>query len=165
MRGKKLLSVILCLAFVVSLFPFSTVAQSEHFVVEDDEQNISVSEDVYAEQGNERDKGIGKDIIPKDEIEITSANMMQMMTLEDTGDEDNPIKGWSERKTSYEFPEVTGKIEITLPRAEGEEGEDSTTWCDISFTPIIEEGISLYIVKDEYLYDFLKKCLYYKKMI
>ena len=54
MRGKSF-KCNLCLAFVVSLFPFSTVAQSEHFVVEDDEQNISVSEDVYAEQGNERD--------------------------------------------------------------------------------------------------------------
>lgn len=156
-RIKKLLSVILCFAFVMSLFPFIGVAKSDHFVAEDDEQDISVSEAVYAEQGNERDKGVGKDIIPKDEIEITSANRMQMMTLEDTGDEDNPIKGWSERKTSYEFPEITGTIEITLPRAEGEEGEDSTTWCDVSFTPIIEEGdIPFYIVKDEYLYDFYK---------
>ena len=47
--------------------------------------------------------GIGKDIIPKDEIEITSANMMQMMTLEDTGDEDNPIKAGQKEKHHMNF--------------------------------------------------------------
>ena len=51
MRIKRLLSVILCLVFVMSLFPLSGAAKSDRFVA-NDEQDISVSEVVYAEQGN-----------------------------------------------------------------------------------------------------------------
>ena len=54
---KRLLSVILCLVFVMSLFPLSGAAKSDRFVA-NDEQDISVSEVVYAEQGNDIDNGI-----------------------------------------------------------------------------------------------------------
>ena len=48
MRIKRLLGVILCLVFVMSLFPLRA-AKSDHFVAEDNEQDILVSEVVYAE--------------------------------------------------------------------------------------------------------------------
>jgi uncharacterized repeat protein (TIGR02543 family) len=149
MRIKKILSGILCLVFVIALFSFSGAAESDHFVAEDDEQDISVSKAVYAEQGGDTDKGIGDDISlddmnTEDENEMpgaipAGANMMQMMTLEDTGDDDNPIKGWSDLKTSHKFPEETGVYHVRIPK-EGEENEDSYVYCDVSFIPSIEEG-------------------------
>ncbi|MGI6227808.1 MAG: hypothetical protein ACOYJ1_16330, partial [Peptococcales bacterium] len=133
MKIKKFLSVILCLAFVVSLFPSSTVAQSDHFIAEDNGQKISVSEAVYAEQGNDIDKGIGDnisldDLDVKGKNEMPAANMKQMMTLEGDGDEDNPIKGLSDLKTSHKFPEETGVYHVRIPK-EGEENEDSYVYC------------------------------------
>jgi hypothetical protein len=54
---ERLLSVMLCLVFVMTMFPFSAAAESDHFVTEGDEQVISVSEDVYGEEDSDIDSG------------------------------------------------------------------------------------------------------------
>ena len=151
MRIKRLLSVILCLVFVMSLFPLSGAAKSDRFVA-NDEQDISVSEVVYAEQGNDIDNGIFDNSLDdmntadKPEMPVPTpagANRMQMMATEDNGEdppisEDPPTYGVSDIKTSHEFAEVTGNFYVHVP-GEGEEKEYST-YCGVSFTPIIEEG-------------------------
>lgn len=154
MRIKRLLSIILCLVFVMSLFSFSVSAKSSSFVEEDEDQHNSVSEDVYAEQGNDIDNGIYDDVslddmLIEDEpdtpaITPAGANIIQMMAIDDNGEdppisEDPPIMGVSDLKTSYEFAEVTGTFEVIFPK-EGEEGEYNYEYCEVSFTPIIEEG-------------------------
>lgn len=148
MRINRLLSVILCLVFVMSLFPLSGAAKSDHFVAEDDEQDISVSEVVYAEQGNDIDNGICDnsldDMNTTDEPKMpgsipAGANMMQMMAIEGNGDDDAPIMGESDLKTSYKFPEVTGIFEVRVPK-EGEEGEYNYEYCEVSFIPSIDDG-------------------------
>ena len=141
MRIKRLLGIILCLVFVISLFPFSAAA-------EDDEMNISVSEAVYEEQGNDIDNGIYDDVSLDDKhiddepdtpaLIPAGANMMQMMAIEDNG-EDPPTMGVSDLKTSYEFAKRIGNFEVRVPK-EGEEGESSYTYCDVSFIPSIDEG-------------------------
>lgn len=57
MVRERLLSVMLCLVFVMTMFPFSAAAESDHFVTEGDEQVISVSEDVYGEEDSDIDSG------------------------------------------------------------------------------------------------------------
>jgi hypothetical protein len=157
-RIKKLLSVILCFAFMVSLFPFSTVAQSDHFVVEGNEQDISVSEAVYAEQvidiDNEINNGISLDDI-EDEPSMSlptpaGVNRMQMMEVEDNGEdppisEDPPIYGVSDIKTSYEFTEVTRIFEVRIPK-QGKDNEYSSEYCEVSFIPSIEEGATPFYI-------------------
>lgn len=153
MRKKRLLSVMLCLVFVMTMFPFSVAAESGAFVAEDNEQNISVSEAGYAEQGNDIDNGIYNSI-SLDDMHIedepdtpalipVGANMMQMMAIENNGDDDepidNPIKGWSDSKTSYKFPEATGVFHVRIPK-KSEEEEDRYEYCDVSFMPSIKEG-------------------------
>ncbi|MDD2497844.1 MAG: hypothetical protein PHY90_06915, partial [Desulfitobacteriaceae bacterium] len=147
MKIKRPLSIILCLVFVMSLFSFSVSAKSSSFAEEDEDHHNSVSEDVYAEQGNDIDNGICDDVslddmLIEDEpdtpaITPAGANMMQMMAAEVNG-EDPPIMGETDLKTSYEFAEATGRFEVIYPK-EGEEGEYNYEYCDVSFTPIIEE--------------------------
>ncbi|MGI6066739.1 MAG: InlB B-repeat-containing protein, partial [Bacillota bacterium] len=147
MKIKRPLSIILCLVFVMSLFSFSVSAKSSSFVEEDEDHHNSVSEDVYAEQGNDIDNGICDDVslddmLIEDEpdtpaITPAGANMMQMMAAEVNG-EDPPIMGETDLKTSYEFAEATGRFQVIYPK-EGEEGEYNYEYCDVSFTPIIEE--------------------------
>ena len=57
MVRERLLSVMLCLVFVMTMFPFSAAAERDHFVTEGDEQVISVSEDVYGEEDSDIDSG------------------------------------------------------------------------------------------------------------
>lgn len=149
MRIKRLLGVILCLVFVMSIFPFGAAAESDHFVTESDEQVISVSQDVYEEQGNagnDIDNGIVDNTLDEtdtpDEPPMplptpAGANMMQTMETADNG-EDPPIMGVSDLKTSHEFAEVKGYFFVHVPK-EGEEGEDVYE-CKVGFTPIIKEG-------------------------
>ncbi|MGI6490948.1 MAG: hypothetical protein ACOX0T_00795 [Pelotomaculum sp.] len=61
MKIKKLFSVVLCLVFVMSIFPFGAAAESDHFVAEGDELVIPVSEDVYGEEGSDIDSGTFED--------------------------------------------------------------------------------------------------------
>jgi hypothetical protein len=153
-RIKRLLSVVLCLVFVMSLFPLSGAAKSDHFVAEDDEQNISVYDAVYAEKANDIDNGVCDDISlddmnTEDESEMpcaipAGANMMQMMAIEGNGD-DTPIMGETDLKISYEFPVVTGNFEVCIPN-DDVEGEDRYEWCQLGFVPRIEEcATSFYI--------------------
>ena len=52
-------------------------------------------------------------------------------------------------KTSYEFAEITGYFEVHVPE-EGDE-EEYYTYCEVGFTPIIEEGeIPFYIANGLY---------------
>lgn len=150
MRIKRFLSVVLCLVFVMSLFPFSAAAENGDFAEEDNEQDIPVSEAVYAEQSTDIDnKNYDNisldDMNNKGEPETpgaipSGANSMQMMTLEGSGDDEEPIL-----KTSHEFPEVTGTFEVRIPK-EGEEDEDSYVYCDVSFIPSIEEGVTPFFI-------------------
>jgi uncharacterized membrane protein len=41
---ERLLSVMLCLVFVMTMFPFSAAAESDHFVTEGDEQDYILKE-------------------------------------------------------------------------------------------------------------------------
>jgi uncharacterized repeat protein (TIGR02543 family) len=181
---ERLLSVMLCLVFVMTMFPFSAAAESDHFVTEGDEQVISVSEDVYGEEDSDIDSGNYEDeqdnsedvyeeqgnegndmdnrIVDNslddtdtsDELPIplptpAGVNRMQMMATEDNGEdspisEDPPIYGVSDIKTSYEFAEITGYFEVHVPE-EGDE-EEYYTYCEVGFTPIIEEGESPFYI-------------------
>lgn len=164
MSKKRLLSVMLCLVFVMTMFPFSAAAGNGDFITEDNEKNIPVSEAVYAEQviniDNEMNDGISLDEINiEDEPEIpvptpAGVNRMQMMATEDDGEdppisEEPPIYGVSDIKTSYEFAQITGYFEVLVPE-EGDE-EEYYTYCEVGFTPIIEEGeIPFYIANGLY---------------
>ena len=115
MRIKKLLSIILCFVFVMSLFPFSAAAESGLFLTKGNKQDIWVSEAVYEEQSN------------------------KMMSMQYTGyAEGAAIKGLLDLKTSHEFPVETGTLEVTVPKEVGE-GNDIIS-CEVSFVPSIIEG-------------------------
>ncbi|MGR6837030.1 InlB B-repeat-containing protein [Syntrophomonas erecta] len=184
MVRERLLSVMLCLVFVMTMFPFSAAAESDHFVTEGDEQVISVSEDVYGEEDSDIDSGNYEDeqdnsedvyeeqgnegndmdnrIVDNslddtdtsDELPMpvptpAGANRMQIMEAEDNGvvpsiSENPPIYGVSAIKTSYEFAQVTGYFEVRVPE-EGDE-EEYYTYCEVGFTPIIEEGESPFYI-------------------
>jgi hypothetical protein len=79
---ERLLSVMLCLVFVMTMFPFSAAAESDHFVTEGDEQVISVSEDVYGEEDSDIDSG---------NYEDEQDNSVSEDVYEEQGNEDNDM--------------------------------------------------------------------------
>lgn len=144
MRKKRLLSVMLCLVFVMTMLPFSAAAGNDDFIAEDNEKNISVSEAVYEEQVIDIDNDDIADEPPMTFPTPAGANRMQMMEAEDNGEdppinEDPPIYGVSDIKTSYDFTKVTKNFEVRIPKP-GEDDEYSYKYCEVSFIPSIEEG-------------------------